>query len=148
MSKTKKQHVSILATIVCLFVVGTAAAQDARSVVDPSAQTKDQPAAAPSVFPKAPEGVYFEDASSSECDCCEGTSGWRSGTRRLTLRQNRANTANFNCRVNGSYKYPVPKQYTYFWPGIYSQKTMTEYVSPFQGVKLRSPGEVFDGGIE
>ncbi len=37
-----------------------------------------------------------------------------------------------NCACQGSYKYPVPSQYTYFWPGIYSQKTMTQYVSPWR----------------
>jgi hypothetical protein len=31
----------------------------------------------------------------------------------------------FNCQCRGSYKYPVPPQYTYHWPGIYSQQTMT-----------------------
>ncbi|MGA2033417.1 MAG: hypothetical protein ABSG68_14270 [Thermoguttaceae bacterium] len=31
----------------------------------------------------------------------------------------------FNCCCRGSYKYPVPPQYTYHWPGIYSQQTMT-----------------------
>ena len=35
-----------------------------------------------------------------------------------------------NCNCQGSYKYPVLPQYTYFWPGIYSQQTMTAYVSP------------------
>lgn len=35
-----------------------------------------------------------------------------------------------NCACHGSYKYPVPSQYTYFWPGIYSQQAMTQYVSP------------------
>lgn len=43
--------------------------------------------------------------------------------------------ANGNCACQGSYKYPVPTQYTYFWPGIYSQQAMTQYVSPW-----RNPG--------
>jgi hypothetical protein len=38
----------------------------------------------------------------------------------------------FNCCCRGSYKFPVPPQYTYFWPGIYSQKTMTAGVSPWR----------------
>ena len=37
-----------------------------------------------------------------------------------------------NCACHGSYKYPVPSQYTYFWPGIYSQQRMTQYVSPWR----------------
>jgi hypothetical protein len=37
-----------------------------------------------------------------------------------------------NCACHGSYKYPVPSQYTYFWPGIYSQRAMTQYISPWR----------------
>ena len=37
-----------------------------------------------------------------------------------------------NCACHGSYKYPVPSQYTYFWPGIYSQQMMTQYISPWR----------------
>lgn len=37
-----------------------------------------------------------------------------------------------NCACHGSYKYPVPSQYTWFWPGIYSQRTMTQYISPWR----------------
>ena len=37
---------------------------------------------------------------------------------------------NGNCACQGSYKYPVPPQYTYFWAGIYGQHPMTAYVSP------------------
>jgi len=45
----------------------------------------------------------------------------------------------FNCCCKGSYKFPVPPQSTYFWPGIYSQKTMTAYVSPYRCPSLQSP---------
>ena len=37
-----------------------------------------------------------------------------------------------NCACHGSYKYPVPSQYNYFWPGIYGQQTMPQYVSPWR----------------
>ena len=37
-----------------------------------------------------------------------------------------------NCACHGSYKYPVPSQYSYFWPGIYGQHAMTQYVSPWR----------------
>jgi len=40
--------------------------------------------------------------------------------------------AQANCNCRGSYKYPVPPQYTYFWPGMYAQRTMTEYISPWR----------------
>jgi len=38
----------------------------------------------------------------------------------------------FNCGCRGSYKFPVPPQYTYHWPGMYAQQTMTEYTSPWR----------------
>ena len=86
-----------------------------------------------------PYGPVYS-APCGECGCCEcGSSAGSHG-----LKANLSETACFNCRTNGSYKYPVPRQYTYFWPGIYSQKTMTEYVAPFTGLKLRSPSKVFD----
>jgi hypothetical protein len=37
-----------------------------------------------------------------------------------------------NCACHGSYKYPVPSQYTWYWPGIYSQHAMTQYISPWR----------------
>jgi hypothetical protein len=50
----------------------------------------------------------------------------------------------FNCYCGGSYKYPVPPRYTYFWPGIYSQQTMTAHVSPWRYPGLLSPDVVAD----
>lgn len=38
----------------------------------------------------------------------------------------------YNCGCQGSYKYPVPPQYTYHWPGMYSQRLMTDYHSPWR----------------
>jgi hypothetical protein len=43
----------------------------------------------------------------------------------------------FNCGCNGSYKFPVPPQYTYHWPGMYSQRLMTDYHSPWRFPPLR-----------
>lgn len=43
----------------------------------------------------------------------------------------------FNCGCSGSYKFPVPPQYTYHWPGIYSQQLMTEYASPWRFPPLK-----------
>jgi hypothetical protein len=45
----------------------------------------------------------------------------------------------FNCSCRGSYKFPVPPQYTYFWPGMYSQQTMTEYSDPYRFPPLKLP---------
>ncbi|NQT41044.1 MAG: hypothetical protein HQ581_26365 [Planctomycetes bacterium] len=52
-------------------------------------------------------------------------------------------TGQFNCQCRGSYKFPVLPQYTYHWPGMYSQRTMTEYVSPYRFPPLTPPEEVF-----
>lgn len=38
----------------------------------------------------------------------------------------------YNCGCSGSYKFPVPPQYTYHWPGLYSQRLMTDYHSPWR----------------
>ncbi|MGQ9562195.1 MAG: hypothetical protein ACUVQH_00125 [Thermogutta sp.] len=45
----------------------------------------------------------------------------------------------FNCSCRGSYKFPVPPQYTYHWPGVYSQQAMTSYQSPYRYPLLRLP---------
>jgi hypothetical protein len=45
----------------------------------------------------------------------------------------------FNCSCRGSYKFPVPPQYTYHWPGMYSQQYMTEYTSPYRFPPLELP---------
>jgi hypothetical protein len=44
----------------------------------------------------------------------------------------------FNCGCTGSYKFPVPPQYTYFWPGsVYSLDLMTNYHSPWRFPPLK-----------
>ncbi|MCS7305812.1 MAG: hypothetical protein NZ602_11990 [Thermoguttaceae bacterium] len=50
-----------------------------------------------------------------------------------------ASYGQFNCECSGSYKYPVPPQYTYHWPGMYSQPTMTQYMSPYRFPPLKLP---------
>lgn len=45
----------------------------------------------------------------------------------------------FNCNCRGSYKFPVFPQYTYHWPGMYSQQTMTEHVGPYRYPGLKHP---------
>jgi hypothetical protein len=51
----------------------------------------------------------------------------------------------FNCQCNGSYKFPVPPQYTYHWPGMYSQSSVLEYNSPHRYPPLKDPS-VLDAG--
>lgn len=44
----------------------------------------------------------------------------------------------FNCGCVGSYKFPVPPQNTYFWPGsVYSMELMTNYHSPWRFPPLK-----------
>lgn len=43
-----------------------------------------------------------------------------------------AHVGNFNLGCRGSYKFPVPPQYTYHWPGMYSQRCVSEYRSPWR----------------
>jgi hypothetical protein len=45
----------------------------------------------------------------------------------------------FNCTCKGSYKFPVFPQYTYFWPGMYSQPWMTQYQDPYRFPPLNLP---------
>jgi len=39
---------------------------------------------------------------------------------------------NYNCSCNGTYKWPVPPLYTYFWPGMHSHQLMTDYHTPWR----------------
>lgn len=78
-----------------------------------------------------PEGTaYCEDAGWSVCGprCLYGK-----------LLNKWAAYGSFNCGCRGSYKFPVPPQYTYHWPGMYSQQTMTEYASPFRFPPFKDP---------
>jgi hypothetical protein len=55
----------------------------------------------------------------------------------------------YNCECQGSYKFPVPPQYTYHWPGMYSQQTMTEYYSPWRFPPLNLPkNELVDPEVD
>lgn len=47
--------------------------------------------------------------------------------------------ASFNCGCRGSYKFPVPPRFTYHWPGMYSQQSMTGYWSPYRYPALKMP---------
>ena len=43
----------------------------------------------------------------------------------------------FNCRCNGSYKFPVPPLSTYHWPVNCSNQSMTDYNSPWRFPDIR-----------
>jgi hypothetical protein len=80
-------------------------------------------------------------APSAEVPCEDP--GWVCPQRRIRpygkLLDKWASYGQFNCECSGSYKYPVPPQYTYHWPGMYSQPTMTQYMSPYRFPPLKLP---------
>ena len=71
----------------------------------------------------------------SSCTGCGGCGCGVCGCHRARI----AEAGCFNCTCKGSYKFPVPPQYTYHWPGMYSQQFMTEYVSPYRFPPLELP---------
>jgi len=85
---------------------------------------------------QAPLQPVPDMASQSEFDCPDAGACPQCRGRRVNRR---AEVGNFNCSCRGSYKYPVFPQYTYFWPGMYSQQTMTEYNSPYRFPPLKLP---------
>ncbi len=91
----------------------------------------------PSPDPKAPasSGVSSELACDPCCDAMRGCA-------RLGCWQTRYASYGYDaCNCHGSYKFPVPPQYTYHWPGMYSQQWMTEYNSPYRFPPLEIPEE-------
>lgn len=101
------------------------------------------PVSADVTYPDSGYGIaqVQDDPCASECTACTGS---ECGCGRCGLRGCRAGHVNrkaqigyFNCNCRGSYKFPVPPQYTYFWPGMYSQQTMTEYASPWRFPPLK-----------
>jgi hypothetical protein len=79
-------------------------------------------------------------ACGGPADCQRGFCGHGCG-HRLTAKK--AAVGCFNCQCRGSYKFPVPPQYTYHWPGMYAQQTMTEHNSPYRFPPLNPPGDAF-----
>lgn len=79
----------------------------------------------------------------TSCSCAD--EGVRGGPRcscraaRQKHSKYAAAQACFNCACQGSYKFPVPPQSTYFWPGMYSQKTAVDYNMPYRYPMLELP---------
>jgi len=89
--------------------------------------------------PYVPQPAVNADCGCNECpDCSATTSCPHCGK----CAANRAAFGCFNCACRGSYKYPVLPQYTYFWPGMYSQQTMTAYTSPYRFPPLNLPPDM------
>lgn len=67
--------------------------------------------------------------------CCPSYCGGHQGC----LARYMSSIGGFNCACRGSYKFPVPPQYTYHWPGLYSQQAITSYQSPYRYPLLKLP---------
>lgn len=98
-----------------------------------------------------PVGESCADCCETDVEACPGAACGDCGhcQRRRVIDE----TGWFNCGCSGSYKFPVPPQYTYHWPGMYSQQLMTEYVSPWRFPPLKpytdevsSPATIHDLG--
>ena len=125
-----------------VFALGAGLVINPSAVAEPPGHvtiTEYQPADAqqPALEPvpeAAPDDYAY--ASEQECGCRCGRQGCYS---RMLAKW--AEAGYFNCRCRGSYKFPVPPQYTYHWPGMYSQRTMTEYHSPWRFPPLEIPAD-------
>ncbi|MDA7951844.1 MAG: hypothetical protein MPJ24_10195 [Pirellulaceae bacterium] len=83
-----------------------------------------------------PEVVHIDGHDScGTCDSCNSCG--RCGKKRRNRRDAEGLDPFFNCNCQGSYKFPVPPLYTYHWIGIYSQRQMTDYHSPWRFPPLR-----------
>jgi len=87
------------------------------------------------------EHPYCASCQDDCCDPCGRGCGRQGCAGRLAAKW--AEAGYFNCRCRGSYKFPVLPQYTYHWPGMYAQQTMTEYSSPYRFPPLNPPEDVF-----
>lgn len=92
-----------------------------------------------------PQGEVIADYTlAGEGSCCASSCGPRLH-RRCRLKHHcgpqckyEGLDRSFNCGCTGSYKFPVPPQYTYFWPGnVYSMGLMTNYHSPWRFPPLK-----------
>ncbi len=133
----------------------TLAAAVAALVLAARSAVAQQPTPAPGVAqqglaPMPAEAMPAEGCGCAQCECtdacgdpcarpcgcgrfCGPTCLWRKYCEKW------ASYGQFNCSCRGSYKFPVPPQYTYHWPGMYAQHTMTEYSSPYRFPPLNPP---------
>ncbi len=127
--------ISTVAAVICT----TVAAADLRGGPSGCAQGIQQPGAV--VDGCGCSGAVECGSSCSSCDSTYGAGGC--GTCRCGIccrhRARIASYGYFNCSCRGSYKFPVPPQSTYHWPGMYSQKYITEYTSPYRFPPLELP---------
>jgi hypothetical protein len=100
-----------------------------------SGANAQQPNRAPMPVQAAP-GMPMQGYAGDDCDNCDPCGNRRCGHcgHRNYIE---GKDLSFNCGCQGSYKFPVPPQYTYHWPGMYSQRLMTDYHSPWRFPPLK-----------
>ena len=135
----RRLHAAIAISAMATFVCSTATAADI--LAQPSSCSSCTSCAGQSEM--VVEGC---DSCASDCgsDCggckasrigCGGCGCGICGRHRARI----AAAGYFNCSCRGSYKFPVPPQYTYHWPGMYSQRFVTDYTSPYRFPPLEIP---------
>jgi hypothetical protein len=90
-------------------------------------------------------GQPVAQPQADECDCASAECCPRCG-KICKMKAYFGSFSCFNCNCKGSYKFPVPPQYTYHWPGMYSQQTMLEHVSPYRFPPLNLPPDMVPPG--
>ena len=85
------------------------------------------------------EGMCLPNACCRDGKVHYGKCGHCSVFRRNVCRRHASGQACFHCDCQGSYKYPVPPQSTFFWPGMYSQKTSVDSTMPYRYPMLEEP---------
>ncbi|WP_347246214.1 hypothetical protein [Thermogutta sp.] len=117
-----------------------AAEPEQSSAGSASAPASVEEAGISSAVPGARSSIELSPACPA-CDCC---GHFHQGC----LARYMSAVGGFNCTCRGSYKFPVPPQYTYHWPGLYSQQLMTAYNSPYRYPALKLPPWMSRGSQE
>lgn len=107
----------------------------------------ENPPATASAPPSQAPAVVGTVASAA-CPSCVACDPCGAKVHQGCLARYMASVGGFNCACRGSYKFPVPPQYTYHWPGMYSQSWMTAYNSPYRYPALKLPSWMTDIGSE
>lgn len=131
MMRQQRKRIGSFALLICAFLVVAMAHSLA------FAQAVSSSAESASAAPIVQSEYLGEEQPCEVCPshCCCSHCGRHQGC----LARYMSSIGGFNCSCRGSYKFPVPPQYTYHWPGVYSQQAMTIYQSPYRYPLLRLP---------
>ncbi len=101
-------------------------------LIAPSAIAQDTASAPETPAPAVTAAMPSESAEACCQDCCPVCGHPRHVCKDAVI-------AGANCGCRGSYKFPVPPRFTYYWPGMYAQQSMTGYWSPYRYPALKLP---------